>query len=303
MRAGPAILGFALLGVVTLKGAEVPIEFSGVLTANGKPKVALTDKSTQTTQWLDPGDAFLGYAIARYDPGEEAVFLRKNGEEIRLPLVTPKSTPAQPAAAAAPAPAANTEFVANAIRSNLRQFVAAARRVQAEQGTAQVSYADLVGPGKPLRELTPVAGENYTSLTYAPAVTALSVTTSAGNTVTLDVGAPPAALGALVGTAPAIPAAPAVPAAAAEANPTPAPPPPAGSAPAVSASPLPAEQPRVPDAGDALAPTGLSSYTIRPGDTLPNIARAHGVTVEQLQAMNPNLNASSLQTGQAIRIR
>jgi LysM repeat protein len=333
MREGHAILAVAsALCALALHGAEAPIEFSGVLTTNGKPKVALTDKTSKATHWLEPGQDFLGYEVARYDEKQEAVFLKKGLEEIRLSLVLPKTPDdARGKTAAANANTSAADAVTStAIRGNLRQFIAAARRFQTERGTSHVSFADIVGPDKYIKELPSVAGENYSTLTFAPNVTALSVTTSSGSTVTMDATAPTTATSAIA----ASPITPAPPPAGAIAAPPPigttpaatnassAPvaalggtPPPINAAPAApvaantaapnpnAASPPPPQA--IPDAGEALSPTG-SRYTTRSGDTYESVARANGMTVEQLRALNPTVNVttgSSLPPNQTIRIR
>ena len=47
---------------------------------------------------------------------------------------------------------------------------------------------------------------------------------------------------------------------------------------------------------------GYDTYTIRPGDTIYNIARRHFTTVERILAANPNLNVYNLTIGQNIKI-
>jgi LysM repeat protein len=367
MKARTAILAAACaLGLAcAAAGAEAPIEFSGVLTNEGHVKIALTSTATHVTRWVEPGEDFLGYTVTRYDPKEDAVFLKRSGQEIRLGLIPSKSPnpAATTAAAATPAnQAAATEVTANAVRSNLRQFVAAARRFQAERGTNSVAFSDVVGPGKYIRELTPVAGENYSALTFSPDVTSVSVTTSNGTNVALDTttgaspavgvsvaNVPPTAPSAAASTATTTPATATTSAPASNTASTTAPvtlppslpattpqppsetntvattPPTTPSTPSTSSTAssttigatnaLPASTigtppstatgfppPTTPNAGDALAPTG-TRYTTRPGETLGDVARANGMTVEQLQALNPGLNAGSLPSGQVVRIR
>ncbi len=48
--------------------------------------------------------------------------------------------------------------------------------------------------------------------------------------------------------------------------------------------------------------TGTTSYTIARGDTLTKIAKAHGVTVEDILKANGNLSADSIRDGQVITI-
>ena len=53
-----------------------------------------------------------------------------------------------------------------AVLNNLRQFAAAGDQYCLENGVDHASYSDLVGPGKYIKVLTPVAGENYTQLKF-----------------------------------------------------------------------------------------------------------------------------------------
>ena len=290
--------------------AEPNIEFSGVLTADGRTRLALTDKATKTTQWVDAGGEFDGYEVTRYDPKEDAVFLRKDGQEYRLALVSPKTAidARNPAAIAANPP--STEAAANAIRGNLRTLMAAARQYQADRNVSSVSYGDIVGPGRSIAELKPVAGENYSSFTFSPNMSSISVTMADGAIVTLDLPPPAAGLaaqsparptpptGTSANSAPGLAASvPAGTAGASPANGT------AGATPPISTTP----PPPTPIAADVLAPTGRDlpspSYTIQGGDTWEKISGATGIPVEQLQRLNPVLKGNSLPAGQTIRIQ
>lgn len=53
-----------------------------------------------------------------------------------------------------------------AVLNNLRQFAAAGDQFCLERGVAKARYADLVGPGRYIRKLESVAGEDYTGLVY-----------------------------------------------------------------------------------------------------------------------------------------
>ena len=90
----------ALLALLALSplafAAEIGIEFSGVLTADGRTRIALTDTASKSTSWVESGAIFNGYRVDRYDANEDAVFLRKNGEEIRLGLVAAKTPEPSP---------------------------------------------------------------------------------------------------------------------------------------------------------------------------------------------------------------
>lgn len=67
----------------------------------------------------------------------------------------------------------------------------------------------------------------------------------------------------------------------------------AGAAPAPSA-PAPPVAPKPAD--------GMKTYAVKPGDSPTSIARKHGITVEALNAANPNLNPTKLQIGQTLNI-
>jgi LysM repeat protein len=44
-------------------------------------------------------------------------------------------------------------------------------------------------------------------------------------------------------------------------------------------------------------------YTVQPNDTLTSVSQHTGVPVSRLEALNPNINPNSLQTGQRLRLR
>lgn len=328
MTLGRTVFAGLCFAALVARGAAPNIEFSGVLTADGKTRVALHDKTTDSTEWVETGSEFGGYEVARYEAKEEAVFLRKGTEEFRLGLVAPKTPLApQPTGGALVARPATTQAAANAIRSNLRTLVAAARQYQAERGTTTVAYSDLVGPGKFIAELRPIAGENYSALTFPADLNAVSVTMADGATVRLDVSEtrPTVALGTSTAAIPAAPhpvtppaanvaaPAPATPTAnagaataSAETTPpvnAPAPSATAPSSASATAGPVPAAS----AAADALTPTGRDStspsYQVQGGDTWEKISAATGVSADQLRQLNPAFTGSSPPSGQTIRIR
>jgi teichoic acid transport system ATP-binding protein len=45
------------------------------------------------------------------------------------------------------------------------------------------------------------------------------------------------------------------------------------------------------------------TYTVKPGDVLSSIAVKTGVTVEELQALNPGIDAQTLQPGDKLKLR
>ena len=50
------------------------------------------------------------------------------------------------------------------------------------------------------------------------------------------------------------------------------------------------------------ATAAVSTYTIEAGDTLQTIADQYGTTVEELLALNPDVDPTALQIGQTIRV-
>lgn len=80
------------LGLRTAGAAGAPpLEFNGVLVADGKTKVALSDPTSGATEWVAAGGEFKGYKIARYDAKTDSVVLIKDGQEYPLHLVAAKS--------------------------------------------------------------------------------------------------------------------------------------------------------------------------------------------------------------------
>lgn len=91
MKRGLTIILSLLLSTFAA-GAEPDVEFSGVLTADGKTKIALTTKSTGVTRWVDPGAQFNGFMVAGYDARDESVTLQRAGQEFRLRMESPKES-------------------------------------------------------------------------------------------------------------------------------------------------------------------------------------------------------------------
>jgi len=321
-----------LVGLAAAPAAEPEtttpeIIFSGVITAGGKTHVALTDPTSKSTSWVQIGNEFGDYSVERYDPKDDAVFLRKGSREIRVALALAKTTePDRAVVSTAPSAALDAAGIAIRVRTNLRQLATAAQQYRQGNNVKTVSFNDLVGPGKLIPQLNPVAGENYTTLNFGPDVTAVSVTTVDGATIALELRPPTPPVGTIAGDATtpadatastpgqvpggAVAGTPAPPAAQTPATtggqpaavagrpaPTPAP----TNSPA--ASPRPATQGTDPSPTLTGRQPPSPSYTILGGDTLQSIAAANGVTVQQVQEMNPTLHGSSLQAGETIRIR
>jgi len=45
------------------------------------------------------------------------------------------------------------------------------------------------------------------------------------------------------------------------------------------------------------------TYTVKPGDVLSSIALKTGLTVQELQALNPDVDAQTLSVGQKLKLR
>ena len=54
--------------------------------------------------------------------------------------------------------------------------------------------------------------------------------------------------------------------------------------------------------GASQAVAGEGEYIIKPGDTFAKIARAHGATIADVQAVNPGVDSSRLRPGQKIKL-
>jgi LysM repeat protein len=309
-------LAIFMLAVCRLAAADAPIAFSGFLTLNGQTRIALTDTSTNTTRWVEVGQHFNGYTLIRYLASDEAVIVRKDAQDVRLPLAAPQTTEPQAAPQAAPTIAAATPppqpnpaqlppQAADAIRNNLRQLVAAARRLQLERGVTTATLNDLVGPDKYISALHSVDGEDYSGVVITPETSILAVTTPRGEPVSLQLTGSPET-DALPGAATPSLAAPAAPAATpdatadagAAATPPPATPETATAPTADPANPTPppADAPATQERIDA-------SYVIQPGDTFERIGQATGLSVSQLQSLNPGVDPNAPGVGQTIRLR
>ena len=56
-------------------------------------------------------------------------------------------------------------------------------------------------------------------------------------------------------------------------------------------------------AGTTTGTAGAEFYEIKPGDTLAVVAEQHDTTVEQLLALNPDVDPVALTIGQRIRVK
>ena len=48
--------------------------------------------------------------------------------------------------------------------------------------------------------------------------------------------------------------------------------------------------------------SGRKTYKVRPGDTLAGIAESTGVSIEEIQELNPDVDSNSLSIGQELRL-
>jgi type IV pilus assembly protein PilA len=67
----------------------------------------------------------------------------------------------------------------SSIQNNLRLFASAAQQYMLETGEAKATYDDVVGKGKYMRDLVPIAGENYRELVVTHGSKRLSITSGA----------------------------------------------------------------------------------------------------------------------------
>lgn len=71
----------------------------------------------------------------------------------------------------------------HAITNNLRQFASAAQQYMLDEGAAEVSHDDIVGPGKHISSLEPIAGESYRDLVVNLSTQSIAVTTAGGRVI------------------------------------------------------------------------------------------------------------------------
>lgn len=166
----------------SLFGAEPALELRGVMVGIGPTKLSLRDKAADNTRWVEIGQNFVGYEVKAYDTDTETATLTKDGKELRLRINTAKAIDASPIPVASKA----TNETVRAIFNNLRQIASAADQYYLEHGTNSTTLNELVGPTKYIRQLQPVAGEDYSALKLSLAENKLTVTTPTGDAVTFD---------------------------------------------------------------------------------------------------------------------
>ena len=185
MKIRSTLLLLALLAPAAILRAESggALEFTGLLVDGSRTRVGLIDLGSGTAGWVRIGGNFLGYTVASYDPAKQTVTLTREGWPalaIRLKdaviLLAPPTPPwVQPS---------NEQRAA--VADNLRRLAAAAAQFYATTGVDTATLDDLVGPGKPLEQLTPATGESYAGLVLSRDTPTLSVTTSDGTSISSD---------------------------------------------------------------------------------------------------------------------
>ena len=178
MKRGLLILFAGVSFLTAAFAAQSPpgFEFSGVLGGGKDLRVALTNKTNGTTQWVAVGSSHAGYLITSYDSNVDVGVVTKGGESFRLALKQGKTTKA----AAKPPPE-----VERAILNNLRQLAAAADQYYLENGKNTTNYDELVGETKYVKSLTPLNGESYRAIQFVQG-RKMTVTTAGGYSVSYD---------------------------------------------------------------------------------------------------------------------
>jgi len=83
----PNLILVLLLGsLATVSIARADIEFTGILTSDGKSTFALADTATTDTRWLTVGKSFSGWKITAYDPKTGVLTLTKDSATKSLSL-------------------------------------------------------------------------------------------------------------------------------------------------------------------------------------------------------------------------
>jgi type IV pilus assembly protein PilA len=75
-----------------------------------------------------------------------------------------------------------------AVTNNMRQLASAGQQYMLDKGVTQAGYADLVGTATDayIRSITPVADEDYTTITMAQTTTQISISSNGEGTVTYN---------------------------------------------------------------------------------------------------------------------
>lgn len=167
-------LGLILMMMTVARAAEPVIELAAVVGTNTSLRLSLTDTAAGQTRWVAIGQQFAGYRVAGYDAPSETAVLTRDGRELRVKL---KASKVQMAAATLP------PEQERAILNQLRQLAAAADQYYLENGVGRTSYEALVGADKYVKQINPVAGENYRVIIFEQGKP-MTVTTTGGISLT-----------------------------------------------------------------------------------------------------------------------
>lgn len=153
--------------------AEAEVEFTGLIGSGtgADTRFMLATKAAGSSRWLKLGQEFAGYTIAAYEPKTDLLDLTRDGKTLRVKL---KDSTKIQSVAVEPPPA-----VQKAILNNLRMLAAAADQFYLENGVATVTYDQLVGPTKYVKQINVQDGENYRAIEFKQGKV-MEVTTSGG---------------------------------------------------------------------------------------------------------------------------
>ncbi len=152
-------VGFGVMAATLAAAAPEGITFSSVVESGGVVEVSLFDPATQEREWVKVGGRFSGFEVRAYDAKRQVLTLGRGAQTWELAL-----------AAARILQVALTEEeraeIVMQVTNNMRQLEAAAAQFFLEEGVSETTFDRLVGagPGRYIRQLTAVDGEDYTKL-------------------------------------------------------------------------------------------------------------------------------------------
>jgi hypothetical protein len=74
------------LGLAATTPLRADVEFVGILATSQTTHFALGDTATGRTDWVERGRVFAGFTVISYEPKEETLLLRRDGQDLRLRL-------------------------------------------------------------------------------------------------------------------------------------------------------------------------------------------------------------------------
>lgn len=81
--------------VTTQVAAEQKFEFTGVIKLGDGPLVCVTEIARNRSHWLNVGQTSAGISVTSYDPEQNHITVRHQGQEINLQLKEPSFDPSQ----------------------------------------------------------------------------------------------------------------------------------------------------------------------------------------------------------------